>query len=1021
MEHQKRAVHRTIVAVDVEGFGAWHRTNRNQVAVRDGLYRAMQEAFSDAGIPWADRDHEDRGDGMFILVGAEVPKSLFVESLPSALVITLRAHNAACPDVERIRLRMALHAGEVNYDDHGVTAASINLAFRLLDSDPVKEALADSPGVLAVITSSWFFEEVVRHSVAGAAGYRPVPVAVKETTTTGWVFLPDHPDWPGSRIAIKPDAAEHAAQLSAWPGHQSDADFLARYRRHVTEYHGLLEPPDFECRRRVPIADLYVPPAIVQIRSSPHLPPREVTLRQLSEEIDRTVLLGDPGGGKTTAAQVLMHSQATQLNGRVPFMVTLREFAAETVQRSVTGYIGDKLEAFYQCPAPPGAVERLFSSGAALVIFDGLDEITETTSRADLTAVIEQFCAEYPHTRVLVTSRLVGYEQARLDNRIFSRYRLGGFDDQQVADYVRKWFAQEDGLGATEADRQAAALLAESEGVPDLRANPLMLALMCVLYRGEGSIPSNRPDVYAQCTTLLFRRWDARRHIHTQLRARSQAESATRHLAYWMFTRGQDQPTVTEPELLRETSRFFYDHGFEDRDDAADAAQEFIAFCRNRAWVFSDAGTTAEGQRVFTFTHRTFLEYFAAAHLAAAHDSPEDLARELAPRIARQEWEVVAELAAQIKSSNSDRGAQRIYAFLLGDGSRSLRERSNILQFLARCVRFIEPPPRAVRELTSAALGHLFGGDISDEIRYQPLSWLLVSCATCRDTVKDELNMHIADMVGSPVPEIHLNGLRLALWVSRGAVFHRDGLLVVPAKAPEHLADFWDDFAYQNAKAHAAAVIAAAGNDEGMLYASLRHRFLTVKSVLTAEGSDLTPLFTNHHAIIFNAMWTPYLNYLAGAATRAWGRAVHSGLPRATDETMTEDFIAVGEFLVSHPGPPWLSICLSSRWEPVSLFNEDFIDKSATPFKAKNPIAYLGIAAAVLITAEITRDRMLPVNNGSPLGDFNELYPYILRRWDYEGDSQLPDLPVPGHFQHLFRAWANREADLVRDVPPPGP
>src|SRR5580700_5510435 len=106
MEHQNRAVHRTIVAVDVEGFGAWHRTNRNQVAVRDGLYRAMQEAFSDAGIPWADRDHEDRGDGMFILVGAEVPKSLFVESLPSALVITLRAHNAACPDVERIRLRM---------------------------------------------------------------------------------------------------------------------------------------------------------------------------------------------------------------------------------------------------------------------------------------------------------------------------------------------------------------------------------------------------------------------------------------------------------------------------------------------------------------------------------------------------------------------------------------------------------------------------------------------------------------------------------------------------------------------------------------------------------------------------------------------------------------------------------------------------------------------------------------------------------------------------------------------------
>jgi hypothetical protein len=202
MEHENRAVHRTIVAVDVEGFGGRRRTNPDQVAVRDGLYRAMRRAFRYAGIPWADRDQQDRGDGMFILVGPEVPKSLLVESLPSALVIALRAHNAAHPDVERIRLRVALHAGEVNYDGHGVAGASVGLAFRLLESAPVKEALADSPGVLAVITSSWFFEEVVRHSVADTAGYRRVLVTVKETTTTGWVFLPDHADWPGTGIGM---------------------------------------------------------------------------------------------------------------------------------------------------------------------------------------------------------------------------------------------------------------------------------------------------------------------------------------------------------------------------------------------------------------------------------------------------------------------------------------------------------------------------------------------------------------------------------------------------------------------------------------------------------------------------------------------------------------------------------------------------------------------------------------------------------------------------------------------------
>jgi tetratricopeptide (TPR) repeat protein len=209
------AVHRTIVAVDIEGFGDRCRTNRNQVAVRDGLYRAMREAFGQTGISWADHHHEDRGDGIFILAGPEVPKSVFAESLPSALVSALCLHNGTHPDLERIRMRMALHAGEVHLDEHGATSASINLAFRLLECGPVKEALAASHGVLAVIASSWFFEEVVRHSAAGAAAYRPVTVAVKETTTTGWICLPDHLDLPGTGMALALKATGGpAAELS---------------------------------------------------------------------------------------------------------------------------------------------------------------------------------------------------------------------------------------------------------------------------------------------------------------------------------------------------------------------------------------------------------------------------------------------------------------------------------------------------------------------------------------------------------------------------------------------------------------------------------------------------------------------------------------------------------------------------------------------------------------------------------------------------------------------------------------
>jgi class 3 adenylate cyclase len=152
---------------------------------------ACGQAFGHAGISWADCTVEDRGDGVFILAPAEFPKAPFVDSVPLELAAALREHNTTHPKEEHIRLRMALHAGEVELDDSGSTGAAIMLAFRLLSAQPLKDALARSTGVLALITSDWFYNEVVRHSsVTEPTSFRTVVVSVKETTTTAWISLP---------------------------------------------------------------------------------------------------------------------------------------------------------------------------------------------------------------------------------------------------------------------------------------------------------------------------------------------------------------------------------------------------------------------------------------------------------------------------------------------------------------------------------------------------------------------------------------------------------------------------------------------------------------------------------------------------------------------------------------------------------------------------------------------------------------------------------------------------------------
>jgi hypothetical protein len=79
--------------------------------------------------------------------------------------------------------------------------------------------------MLTVIASSWFFEEVVRHSGA-VFRYRLVEMAVKETPTTDWICLPDQAvraaetgqvDQQATRSEVRHSLADIESPLSCRP------------------------------------------------------------------------------------------------------------------------------------------------------------------------------------------------------------------------------------------------------------------------------------------------------------------------------------------------------------------------------------------------------------------------------------------------------------------------------------------------------------------------------------------------------------------------------------------------------------------------------------------------------------------------------------------------------------------------------------------------------------------------------------------------------------------------------------
>jgi hypothetical protein len=806
-------------------------------------------------------------------------------------------------------------------------------------------------------------------------------------------------------LAILRAIERHAAALSTQQDMRSEAAFLASYRRHVLDEYGKLTPPDFDRRSPIPIRDIYVPATVFEdapsdrtVTASATDPPT-LSLWDLAGRLDRTVLLGDPGGGKTTASHVLMHYFASSTSRRIPFLVTLRNYAAmDPPEHSVVGHVESELNTFYQCPAPPGVVDMLLLTGQAVVIFDGLDELLDTSRRADVASRVEHFCREYPLALVLVTSRVVGYDQARLDESQFVSFRLGGFRDEDVAQYARKWFAlQEDTQG-----NDAEAFLRESKSVPDLRTNPLLLSLMCILYRGEGSLPRNRAEVYEQCARLLFKRWDSHRHIHRELLAGRYVEPILRFLAWWLFTRDNTQTSVTERELVTATTEFLHGKGFEAEGDAREAALQFVEYSCGRLWVFNDAGTSARGEKLYAFTHRTFLEYFAACQIAYDCDTPEKLAKTLAPHAARGAWEVVGELAIQIKDSTSRDGSRRVYEALLGERRRRSPEgRSNILCFLTQSLRSVTPPPQTSRRLTKEIIRFLLDGDQDTSVRYMPIGRLLTSTSPSVGIVGEEISLLIADMIDSVDPVARLNGIRLLLSLDRPAsgIY---GQKVTLERSDQRIIDFWSEQVSKNADRHRDLITSKAVEYPAIRRAAVSHGVMTTKVALEMRNGLRSLLQPDSGNVLLEPRQPPLATSLLNVI---FGDNFDLKSCESTDlQRLTE----TGNLIAKNPATPWvtgLEVLHSFSWS----------SPGNRKWPQMDPITSLGgfALSMICIEAKIISSSGGDVQEKGWLGPFSAAQPYAARRLGLKTRKSVPELPVPDRFKQVFRDWADRKVNFT--------
>ena len=477
----------------------------------------------------------------------------------------------------------------------------------------------------------------------------------------------------------------------------------------------------------------------------------------------RCVVIGNPGVGKSTMTQHLVH-QLSEDDGSadnyaavvVPCKDAHNSEGASYVLESISKSVKENL----QLDISEQSLNDLATLGRAFVIFDGIDEIIDIVRRRRFVKIIEAFAARYPLIPILVTARRVGYGKAPFQPQEFPVYELDDFSEDQVLQYTTNWF---DATERSVAERDA--FLRETANVPDVRTNPLMLSLLCALYRARGYIPRNRREVYKSCADLLFQRWDAMRQIEQPVDHRQYGTRLMQELALFFHKSQNAQAGVQEKQLRKIVSQFFTTTASVDEPEANSRAQHFLDFCSDRAWLLTYQGTDDRDQRLFGFTHRTFMEYFAAEAIVRRARSIEDIVEEITRAHEQDASSVLADVIFQCADDKYDGGAREVVAGLM-DKTRGIGWR-NAPKYISLCLRIMNaaPLPPASTQLIFDALFEHWKGSPPDSN--------LVTAVAVFDLYRDPRNRFI-DILRSRPERAESALLRWARFYCRDASYFFD-------------------------------------------------------------------------------------------------------------------------------------------------------------------------------------------------------------------------------------------------------
>lgn len=374
----------------------------------------------------------------------------------------------------------------------------------------------------------------------------------------------------------------------------------------------------------------------------------DINILSAANMFQYVVVLGAPGSGKTTTAKAIANAhfscfinpyQSNDVSclglwgdsSNFPIYIELKSMVSDEMFPDIGNsnpnseffkeYIKKNL--FYDNETVMSYVTERLSTGNAILILDGLDEVPIPNTKEDaieirhsqLQSLIRSIKTVYPKIKIIVTSRPAGYSGWTLDG--FEVMHIRPLSSSEAANLAYSYY-----LAAGEEEEESKLLtkqlLVEIDRLPlKIREYPLFICLLASLYRDKkGAFPAKRGGLLQVSLDTLLVTWTKRRHEGKSLQdilncTPEQIVDCLANISFRALSEigvhgNTDTPDVPISMALEE---FYY------LGEHINPAQ-VLNYIMNQAGIW-----TSPAPKKLRFVHRLFQEYLAALAISQKDDS----------------------------------------------------------------------------------------------------------------------------------------------------------------------------------------------------------------------------------------------------------------------------------------------------------------------------------------------------------------------------------------------------------------